>query len=47
MEEGIQMDLSDKQHENANSSIRVSVDPDSNVNAESDSHRKKHDLQRI
>jgi hypothetical protein len=46
-EAGIEIDLSDEQDENADSSIRSSVDSDSNVNVESDSHQEKHDLQRI
>jgi hypothetical protein len=35
-ERGIQIDLSDEQYENADSAIRVSIDPDSNVNTASD-----------
>jgi hypothetical protein len=38
---GIQIDVNDEQSESARASIRVSFDPDSNVNEESDSHDEK------
>jgi hypothetical protein len=46
-EEGIPIDLSETQYENANSSIRSSVDRESNVNVDSDLHQKTHELQRM
>jgi hypothetical protein len=46
-EAGIQMDASAVQNEKALSSIRWSVDPDSNVTVEINSQKVKHDLQRI
>jgi hypothetical protein len=46
-EEGIQIDLSDEQDENADCPIRLNVQADSHLNVESDLHEEKHDLQRI
>jgi hypothetical protein len=46
-EEGIQIDFSDEQYENASASIRSRVEFDSNVNVESDPHPPKHNLPRI
>jgi hypothetical protein len=40
-EAGRQIDCNDEQLENASRSIRVSFDPDSNVNVESEMHPKK------
>jgi glucan phosphoethanolaminetransferase (alkaline phosphatase superfamily) len=43
----MQIDLSDEQYENASASIRSSLEFDSNVTVESDSHSLKHNLARI
>jgi hypothetical protein len=37
-DDGIEIDLSDEQSENASASIRVSLESDSNVSIESDRH---------
>jgi hypothetical protein len=47
IEAGIQIDLSKEQKEKAPSSIRRSVDPDSNVTVERNSHQLKQDLGRM
>jgi hypothetical protein len=41
MDLGIRMDFNDEQSENAQNPIRVSFDPDSKVNVESEVHREK------
>jgi hypothetical protein len=43
-DEGIQSDRSDEQPENRGSPIRVSFEPDSKVNEESELQESKHDL---
>jgi hypothetical protein len=40
----MQIDESDEQYENEDSSIDESLEPDSNVTVERDSHREKHCL---
>jgi hypothetical protein len=43
-EAGMQIDLKEEQRKNANSSIRVSLQPHSKVNAESAQQSEKQDL---